>query len=175
MSAEHKISGGPETITVSIHPEDIEYARQYSSQSAKFDHHAFFIGKLGERCAIRYLRGMNIALAEDWTEVNRADQYDMATTGDIFDVKTTSKPHNNRLLVSKDKFDRGRKFSFYVAVRLSQDLSKAEICGYAAMRDVENAGVMEINGRKVYWISYSDLRPFSELAEYMKKFSTRTI
>lgn len=162
-------------IILDVHPEDVEYAEKYSSQSTRFDHRTFFIGKLGERCVIRYLRERNVSLAEDWTEVNRPDYYDIATTADILDVKTTT-GKLDRLLVSRDSFYRGRRFSFYIAVRLTDDAKKAEIWGYATAKDMESANVMEGGGgRKLLWMPYSGLRPFSELAEYMEKSTTRNI
>jgi hypothetical protein len=158
------------SITVEITPEDKEYAKKYASQSTRFDHHTFFIGKLGERCVIRYLRKQGVRLSDDRTEVDRADQYDIGTTSDIIDVKTTSKPHNNRLLVPKDSFDGGRKFSFYIAVKLDENLEKAKICGYATKRDIEDAAVMKLwEGKEAYWINYDNLRPFKELVEYLKE------
>ncbi|MBI4181469.1 MAG: DUF1822 family protein [Candidatus Aenigmarchaeota archaeon] len=125
---------------------------------------SLIVGKTGELAVLHWLQSQGIPAREDHP-VGRADYFDLLVRGTTIEIKTTTK---GEIKVPKDTFDRGRRFGFYIGVKLSLPQKRAWICGYAKKEDVRQGKVIRIEGKAYYALSLAALKPVEQLLPYLR-------
>jgi len=156
-------SKGP--IEVNILPEWKEKADEYAKETG---YSSMRTGKLAEYAVISYLRKEKVPLKEDQTAKNRPDYFDINLGSTLVDVKSCLEPAKE-LRVTKEYFDRGRRFAFYIGVQITRDREKARIFGFCSKDVVSKAKSKRVGNRMVYLVPFSKLEPIEKLAKAFRK------
>ncbi len=160
-----KTPGSPMPVNVHINPEWRERARRCAKESG---FPSMRTGKLAEFAVIHYLRKQGVPLREDQTPGNRPDYFDINLGSTLVDVKSCLEPAEE-LRVTKDHFDRGRRFAFYIGVQISRDLEEARIFGFCSKDAVGEAGHRKVGKRECYVLPFLKLEPIQKLALAFRK------
>lgn len=143
----------------------IRRAREYS-EVAKMP--SMKSGKLAEYAVIDYFKSQGIPLKEDQTPKDRPDYFDINLGSTLVDVKSCLEPAKE-LRITKNLFDKGRRFAFYIGVQITRDYSLARIYGFCTKDDVTKARVRLVGKRECYVIKFHKLRPIELIVESFSK------
>ena len=143
--------------TVQFTDEDIGRARAFTEAAVPYNFNRggvelpeaarrIIVGKLGEIAFVYFLHrnGKRNIGNEDmfvvWQDVYAADQTDFLTADNqTIDIKTASRNFHRRITIPEGQFV-DRPSDFYVGIRIAEDLSTAEVIGYASHDEVQQTG-----------------------------------
>ena len=142
---------------VNFTDEDIRRARAFTEAATPFNFNRgevelpeearrILVGKMGEIAFAHFLNQNNKRIAGNdemfvvWEDVYAADQTDFLT-GDnrTVDIKTASRDFHRRITIPEQQFV-DRPSDFYVGIRIAEDLTSAEVIGYASHDEIQQTG-----------------------------------